>query len=307
MDNLNHAYRLPAASVIMPVYNAGKYLDEAIESVLGQSFADFELLLLNDGSTDGSAERLERIAALDHRCSMHSWPNRGLIATLNEGIRLARADILIRMDADDRCLPGRFAPQVAYLWSHPDCVAVGTQMMLIDPEGQPLRPFIGALAHADIDAAHLVGKGGAIAHATAAMRKAAVLRVGGYRAQFPHAEDIDLFLRLAEVGSLANLPDILYEYRQHLDSICHSHTVAQRSSCRRAVDEARLRRRLPPLDYDETFSPDISLAELHRKWGWWALGAGHLASARKHALRATWCKPFDIETLRLLACALRGY
>lgn len=307
---MSHAHVTPAASVILPVYNGGEYLDAAIESVLGQSFTDFELLLLNDGSTDASLDRLNHYAALDARCKVHSWTNRGLIQTLNVGLRLAHADILIRMDADDVCRPNRFERQIAYLRAHPECVAVGTQVMLIDPEGQPIRLFVEETGHEEIDVAHMAAKGGAIAHPAAAMRKAAVIGIGGYRGEFPHAEDIDLFLRLAEVGRLANLPEVLLDYRQHPNSIGHRHAQAQRDSARRAVAEARQRRglgELAPLSGDEPSPPPVGLADVHRKWGWWALSGRNLATARKHALKALRVKPFDIENLKLLACVLRGH
>ena len=111
---------VPGASVILPVYNAGKYLEQSIESVLSQTYKNFELLLLDDGSTDGSKEVLEHYAIQDARCKVFSWPNQGLVKTLNEGIRLAKADIIFRMDADDVCIDSRFEKQIDYLSSvHP--------------------------------------------------------------------------------------------------------------------------------------------------------------------------------------------
>ncbi|MDP3332522.1 MAG: glycosyltransferase family A protein, partial [Methylococcaceae bacterium] len=125
MSNCNK----PAASVIFPVYNAGEYLDAAIESILSQTFKDFELLLLNDGSTDGSLSRLEYYASQDSRCKVFTSANRGLVGTLNEGIRLAAGDILFRMDQDDISLPDRFEKQMRYLAEHPECVLVGSRVL----------------------------------------------------------------------------------------------------------------------------------------------------------------------------------
>lgn len=299
---------LPTASVLLPVHNGGAYLNAAIESVLAQSFTDYELLLLDDGSQDGSLECMKQHAALDARCRLHSWPNRGLVATLNEGVRLARGQILLRMDADDLCRPERFAQQIAYLEGHPECVAVGTQVMLIDPDGQPLRPFIETMGHDEIDAAHLAERGGAIAHPAVAIRKAAVLRVGGYRAGFPHAEDIDLFLRLAEVGRLANIAEVLLDYRQHAGSVGYRQAAQQRDSAARSVTEARQRRGLPILTKPrELCSVPATIADLHRMWGWWALAGRNLATARKHAFKAVTRRPFDLDNLKLLLCALRGH
>jgi glycosyltransferase involved in cell wall biosynthesis len=307
---MNTEPRTPAASVLLPVYNAEKYLAAAIESVLAQDFTDFELLLLNDGSTDRSAAILERFAARDARCKIHAWPNRGLIATLNAGLQLSTADILFRMDADDVCRPHRFSRQMSYMQGHPECVAVGSRVMFIDADGWPIAEFFGnEVDHDDIDAAHLKGKGGSIVHPSAALRRAAMMQIGGYRTRYPHSEDFDLFLRLAEVGRLANIPDVLLEYRQHPDSVGYRHARAQWDSARRAVADACERRRLGAVTWGS--GPDRqgvpSRADMHRKWSWWALGAGHRKTARKHAWKALSCAPFDKQNLRLCACVLRGH
>jgi glycosyltransferase involved in cell wall biosynthesis len=300
----------PAASVLLPVYNAEKYLAAAVKSVLAQDYRNFEVLLLNDGSTDGSAAILERFAALDSRCKVHAWPNRGLIATLNAGIQLAAGDVLIRMDADDICRPNRFSRQMTFMQEHPECVAVGSRVMLIDAEGWPITEFFGdELDHNAIDAAHLRGKGGSIVHPSAAISRRAMLQIGGYRPNYPHSEDFDLFLRLAEVGKLANLPEVLLDYRQHADSIGYRYSRVQWESARRAVSDACERRRLR----QRTWGPDPvperavpSRADMHRKWGWWALGGGNRRTARKHAFKALSISPFDAQTLKLCACVLRG-
>jgi glycosyltransferase involved in cell wall biosynthesis len=300
----------PAMSVILPVHNAGKFLNTAIESVLRQSKSNFELLLLDDGSSDDSLRRLEYFAARDTRCKVHSWPNQGVPRTLNEGIRLARADILVRMDADDICHPQRFEKQMQYLNAHPECVAVGTQVMLIDPEGWPIRPFVETTRHALIDAEHLAGRGGAIAHPSVAMRKSAVVGIGGYRTEFARAQDIDLFLRLAEVGQLANLPEVLLDYRQHLNSIGYKHRQSQHAFAERAVADALRRRGLStPIapSAPDTFPKIDSKADVHRIWGWWALSAKNLRTARKHAFKALQASPFDTKNLKLIACVARGY
>jgi len=307
---MNRSDAKPAASVILPVYNAERYIDTAIRSVLKQEFSDFELLLLNDGSNDGSAARLEHFAAKDSRCKIHSWSNRGLIATLNTGVALAKAPLLIRMDADDICRPERFSKQIAYMAEYPDCVALGTRIMLIDAQGWPISVFPAKETHNEIDAAHLVAQGGSmIAHPTVIIRKAALQQVGGYRADFVHAEDIDLFLRLAEVGRLHNLSDVLLDYRQHVDSIGYRHAKQQWQSAHQAVLAAYARRKLlnPPIPTSMTTYNQPTHADVHRKWAWWALKAGNRKTALKHACKATLLAPFCKETLTLCACVLRGY
>jgi glycosyltransferase involved in cell wall biosynthesis len=300
----------PAASVIMPIFNAEKYVDAAIEAILSQDFDDFELLLLNDGSTDGTLQRLEHFALRDDRCKIYSWPNRGIIATRNEGVRLSISNLLICVDADDICRPGRFSKQVAYMAKHPECVALGSRMMLIDAEGWPIAEVLGKeLDHDSIDAAHLAGMGGSLPQPAAIIRKDAFVKVGGYLEDYPHAEDIDLFLRLAEIGRLANLNEVLLDYRQHLSSIGYSHRFLQKQSAHRAVVDAYNRRGLGhPILRAPSQSDELpSLADVHRKWGWWALGAGNLKTARKHAWQALTLTPFERENLRLCACVLRGY
>jgi glycosyltransferase involved in cell wall biosynthesis len=300
------------ASVLLPIHNADKYLVMAIESVLTQDYRNFELLLLNDGSTDGSAAILERFAALDARCKVHAWPNRGLIATLNAGIQLAAGKVLIRMDADDICRPHRFSRQMSYMQEHPDCVAVGSRVMLIDAEGWPICEFLwNHMHHDDIDAAHIAGMGGSsIVHPSAVIRRQAIMEIGGYRAAYPHAEDLDLFLRLAEVGKLANLAEVLLEYRQHPDSVGYLHACTQWDSVRRAVVDACARRGLRQVEWTTQLNSMQcvpSSADMHRKWSWWALGAGNRKTASKHAWKALSCAPFDMQNLRLCACVLRGH
>jgi len=307
---MNDPVDAPAASVILPVYNAARYVESAVISVLNQSFSNFEILLLDDGSTDTSLSILHTISAKDSRCRLVTRENRGLVRTLNEGVELARAGIIFRMDADDICQPRRFELQMSYLRDHPQCVAVGSDVMLIDPEGQKLRPWGVPCRHAEIDGRHMQGIGNMMVHPATAFRKAALLRCGGYREEFRHAEDFDLYLRLAEIGELANMPDVLLEYRQHLASIGYSHTSAQIAATDRAVAEARVRRGITVnAESRDAVVPagPAQIDDVHRKWAWWALSAGNVSTARKHALQAVKRAPFAPENLRLLACVLRGH
>lgn len=291
---------IPRVSVLLPVYNGGEYLEAAIKSVLAQSFSDFEILAINDGSKDASLETLQRLAARDPRLKVISRENRGLIATLNEGMERARGAYLARMDADDIALPERFAAQVAFLDAHADVVAVGTRALLIDAEGWPLRPFAEKTDHADIDAAHMAGHGGTIVHPAAMIRAEALHAVGGYDDRYPHAEDLDLFLRLAEQGQLANLPDILFHYRQQPQSIGHVHRDGQRKSAHAALVAAHERRGLPSEDIALPSNPIRSKGDTHRRFGWWAQMAGHRKTAWKHAKLSVRHAPLDIKNLRLL-------
>ncbi|MEL7114180.1 MAG: glycosyltransferase [Pseudomonadota bacterium] len=297
----------PRVSVLLPVYNGGAYLEAAVQSLLDQTFGDFEIIAIDDGSKDTSRATLDRLARDEARLKVISRENRGLIATLNEAMDRARGVYLARMDADDIALPDRFAAQVAFLDAHPDVVAVGTRALLVDAEGWPLRPFAEKTTHAEIDAAHLEGRGGTIVHPAAMIRAEALRAVGGYDDRYPHAEDLDLFLRLGEQGQLANLPEILFHYRQQPQSIGHMHRDAQRESARAALEAAHERRGLKMATVEVKSNPVSSAAQTHRRFAWWAQTAGYRASARKHARLALKHGPFDRDNIRLGLVILRDF
>lgn len=298
----------PIASVLIPVFNGKKYLRPAIASVLQQTFTDFEVVLLDDGSSDGSREIMESFAREDSRCKVYSWPNKGIVATLNAGVELAVGKYIIRMDSDDICTPERFDKQVSFLDRNPECVAVGSRVLWIDPAGLPLRIAGEYLNHSDIDAENMRG-GQVLHHPAVTIRTDALRRSGAYREGFRHAEDLDLFLRLAELGTVANLPDVLLFYRQHLDSIGHRYPDQQRAAVRNAVVEASRRRGLNTeavLAKLSVPAPAQERWEIQQRWGWWALNSGYVTTARKHALGALRGNPLNGENWLLAACALRG-
>jgi glycosyltransferase involved in cell wall biosynthesis len=298
----------PLISVLMPVYNAERYVTEAVESILAQTFCEFEFLIIDDGSTDRSRILLEDLAARDSRIRFFSRANTGYTQALNEGLALSRGTFIARMDADDVSVPTRFEIQLAYLRAHPDCVAVGTGVLLIDPDGQPLCGWAKSQSHEEIDRAHLGGQGGAMVHPATIFRRDTLLAIGGYRVEFEPAEDLDVFLRLAERGRLANVPDVLVHYRQHMRSVGHQRQAQQLDGIRAAVTEAHIRRGLP-IEGASTIllGPPVEEHDHHRKWAWWALGAGHVRTARKHALHSLRLRPFSVDSWRVAACALRGY
>ncbi len=202
----------PRISVAMSVYNNAPYLAEAIESILGQSFGDFEFLIVNDGSRDGSGEIIDAYAARDPRIRAIHQPNRGLIASLNRLIGEAQAPPIARMDGDDIAMPERFERQLAFLDAHPDYGVVGTSTHDIDEQGRlsPNSDF-HPLDHASFVA--VLEDGPLLCHPSVMMRRDLVREAGGYRAAFAHCEDYDLWLRLAARTKLCSLPDRLLHYR----------------------------------------------------------------------------------------------
>ena len=226
----------------MPVYNAAAYVRQAAASILGQTFADFEFIVIDDGSTDDSRDILAGLAAADPRLRLVSRPNTGYTRALNEALSLARGTYVARMDADDVALPDRLRQQVDYLRAHPEAVLVGSRIMTIDPYGIPLYEPDHCLDHEGIERQLLDGVGWAIVHPAAMMVRQAVADLGGYRPEMEPSEDLDLFLRLAERGRIANLPTVLLHYRQHVKSVNHTRTAAQQAAARRIVAEAYQRR-----------------------------------------------------------------
>ncbi len=238
----------PTVSVLMAVYNGQKYLRNAVDSVLGQTFGDFEFVIIDDGSTDSSLSILESYAAKDSRMRLLSRPNQGLTKSLNEGLTLCKGELIARMDADDACMPQRLEKQVAYLREHPEIALVGSQVQFIDPDDCPINVKPGlVLSHEQIDAA-LLRKGWPLVHPAVLMRAADVRAIGGYDQRYQTNQDHDLFLRLAEKGKLANLPDVLLQYRQHFESITLAKATEQGDTVEAIVREAYRRRGIAPPD-----------------------------------------------------------
>ncbi|MEM8864346.1 MAG: glycosyltransferase [Planctomycetota bacterium] len=235
----------PTVSVIMAVYNGDRFLREAVDSVLAQTFTDFELVVVDDGSTDQSPAMLDSYAASDERVVLLRQENQGLTKSLNTAIAAARGKYLARMDGDDICLPERFAKQVAFLDSHPEVALVGTGMHSIDASGDRLGTRRLESDHAKLDAAHMLG-GSSLVHPSIMVRAAAMAQIGGYAEQYRTSQDLDLFLRLAEVGTLTNLTEPLLLYRWHDDNISVRKADQQDRDVTAIVAAAHRRRGLDP-------------------------------------------------------------
>lgn len=298
----------PRVSVLLPVYNCDLYLRSALDSICSQKFPDFEVIAVDDGSTDQSLDILQSIAASDSRFRVLSRPNTGIVGAMNDGLELCRGELIARMDADDIALPDRFGRQVAHMDAHPECLALGTRVDMIDSEGNRIRSWSTETRHEAIDNAHMLGNGGAITHPSSMIRRSAIDEVGGYREKCNLAEDLDLFLRLAERGQLANLPDVLLQWRMHLASTGTTKRVAQRAAAATAVREAHERRGIAFQNLTSLqVKPASEVHQIMRMWAWWALEAGNLSTARKYAWASFRQGPLDREQFRLLACTARGH
>ena len=168
----------PAISVVMPVYNGSRYLRQAIASIRWQSFTDWELLCINDGSTDQSLAFLQEFTQIDARIRILNQDNRGIVEALNRGILAAKADWIARMDCDDVALPDRLATQFEYVTENPDCLVVGSHVLMIDSAGDPLGVQSYPSEHQEIEKLLLNRRAGSIAHPTVLMRRDAVIEAG---------------------------------------------------------------------------------------------------------------------------------
>jgi GT2 family glycosyltransferase len=211
----------PAVSVLMPVRDAARTLDQAMASVVAQTLSEIEIVAVDDGSTDGSGERLSAWAARDRRVRVLRRPARGLVAALNEGLAACRASLVARMDADDLCHPERLAAQHAFMLDHPAVGVVGTLVDGCTLDGQPLAPGMArylawsnrlcepqAIARERFIESPLV-------HPSVVARRAVL--DAGYRAG-PFPEDYDLWLRLLCQGvAMAKVPRVLLTWRDRPD------------------------------------------------------------------------------------------
>jgi glycosyltransferase involved in cell wall biosynthesis len=236
-----HPTTIPQLSVVLPVYNAARFLRNALDSILDQDFSDFECVAINDGSTDESPSILEEYERRDVRLRVVHQPNLGLVDTLNRGIALSRAPLIARMDADDICLPGRFRTQMAYFRGRNDLGVLGGQIQLIDQGGQILRLVDYPAGGRELES--FLCRGSPVAHPAVVLRKAAVEQVGLYRRAYLHAEDYDLWLRVHEAGyAIENVKFPLIGYRQHSGnvSVIHRRQQALATLIARCAQRARL-------------------------------------------------------------------
>ncbi len=236
--------RSPAVSVVMSVYNGARYLREALDSVLAQTFTDFEAVCIDDGSTDETPAILAEAAERDGRVRVISQENQGLIAALNRGCREARAPLIARMDDDDVCHPERFERQLAFLDAHPEVGVLGTVAAYIDAGGEltggrwPRWSPAGANGWKTLFRTN-------VCHPTVVMRRAVLETLsddaGPYRAGALHGEDYELWTRALFATRIANLPEALLTRRKHDGTIGAQHAERQEQTVVEAMQQAHAR------------------------------------------------------------------
>lgn len=219
----------PVVSVLMPVYNSESYLEESVTSVLKQTFQGYELIVINDGSTDNSRKIIEKYAHADSRIRVIDQENKGLIDALNRGLQASRGKYLARMDSDDISLPDRLARQVAFMEAHPRVGACGTWIRYYggnDGEWQTSADDQTIRCRLLFESV--------LAHPTVIMNRRLLEQHGlQYRLGYKHAEDYDLWVRIAQHAELANIPEVHLYYRVHPGQTVQRHALSKIESANR--------------------------------------------------------------------------
>lgn len=256
----------PQVTVLMPVYNAATYLKEAIDSILNQTFTDFEFLIINDGSTDESTIIIDSYT--DSRIRhVHLPQNKGVINALNKGLELAQGKYIARMDADDIALRERLARQVKFMDGHPEVGVAGSWVQYFGAKNAVIKP---AQTHAEICWTLLFGS--ALYHSSVIMRTEFILvHAIRYPADYPHAEDYALWIELALQTKLANIPEVLLMYRWSDKQVTSKFEDIQKHSAE------RLRRKMHEILLGEII-PDASWQSIDR------FGACKLSITQTHSI-----------------------
>ena len=273
-------------SVIMPTYNEGSYIKQAVESILESIYENIELIIIDDGSSDKTLDIVHSYS--DDRLSIVERTNEsGVTSARNKGIKLASGDYISVHDADDWSDPERFERQIAYLDEHPEVALVGTGAYLVDEDGdaQSRRRVLETPSLDDLI------EHNEFVHGSVMMRRDVLQEIGGYDEWFPVAEDYDLWLRLADEYEVRNIDEPLYYFRQHDDSLYGSnleelklyHLLAVRkvqsgldADLKRKIDEHGI----------ETFADRLTTDErrwFHAELAKENLRYGNLRKGRRHA------------------------
>ena len=305
----------PDVSILMPMRNAAAFVAESVRSVLAERSLALELIVIDDGSTDGSAEAVRGVA--DERVRIEPGPQRGIAPALNAALQLSRGRYLHRCDSDDLIEPGYLAAQVAWLESHPEFAAVCGTYRMVDAHGRDLRRFHEGAVGAEIT--EELRRGVTRTHLGTWVLRGDVLRgLGGARDYFSGVEDIDIQLRVGTAGRVWFEPRCGYVYRLHGTSSTHTQPTPQREFLTDVARQFALQRAAGEPDDLERGRPPVvpsggkaQRVDQHvqgmlvgRAWRQWRAGE------RKAALGSAWeavrARPLASEGWRaLLGVALK--
>ncbi len=274
----------PSISVAMAAHNGERFLPEAIDSILNQSFRDFELLMVDDASSDGTRQIILDRARRDSRVRpiLRDEQTR-LAGSLNLCLEAARGRYIARMDADDIALPERFARQYAYLEEHPEIAALGSAVQVIDEDGDPIA-LLGYPNDPKLVESYSLAGYTPLCHPSTMIRREALRRIDGYDSTVHFCEDYDLWIRLSAVGRLANIDDVLLQYRVHIHSLTYVNHRKKTSMVQAALDRACAQRGLPKIQLAEAHCDRevVDPLALRRKLILRAFRGGNMRTGLKH-------------------------
>ena len=254
----------PEVDVLIPVFNAEKTIFSAISSIQSQTIKNIRIIVVNDGSSDGTLPILEGMAQSDDRLILVNKENSGIVDALNCGLTYCTAEFVARHDADDIAMPSRIAVQLEYLRDNQDCAAVGCNIWHINGAGHRTgsRTHFNGDAHPDPYFAP--AKEPYLMHPVLMIRTNLIKGLGGYRYVF-HSEDADLYWRLVGIGRLHNVPDILGEYRIHNNSISGASITNGRIqaiySQLAVISYLRCRDGVPDIKFERTMLSELTGAQ----------------------------------------------
>jgi len=294
----------PEISVLLPVYNAEQYIKETVESILNQTFSNFEFIIIDDGSNDRSLEILQIYAKQDKRIRLISRANKGLVDTINEGLELSLAPYIARIDHDDIATPERLEIEYKYLEANPDTVCVGSDFTLIDYRGRCIGSVELPKTSEKIEQALLLGEC-PIANPSTMVLKEAINLVGGYDKKAFPADDYALWVALLDIGKIKNLNSVLLKYRVHAAQVTQESNVKMTMNTKIVCEEACRKRGISNL-YDENvwLVTEKSRYKKFLGYGWYAFKTGRRWMALEYAFKTIGQFPLYEGGYRLLLCSL---
>jgi glycosyltransferase involved in cell wall biosynthesis len=245
----------PQVSAIVTAYNSGRFIHRSLRSLQTQTLRDIEIIVVDDGSTDGTAEVIDEYARRDPRVRVFHQPNAGAPGAGNRGLAEARGEFVAVLDHDDIALPDRLEKQAAYLGEHPAVGLVGGAIGVMDVNERKVRVHRFPTAPADVR--YWLFRQPTINHSSSTMRRELALAIGGYRLNFDVVPDVDLFLRISDRAELATLPDVVVYYRMTPSGITGTRNARQLLLNEVAMELARSRVRGNP----DNLPPDLYLDE----------------------------------------------
>ena len=265
----------PKISVLMSVLNGREFLRPAVESILNQSFTDFEFIVIDNASRDDTAPILDSYA--DPRIvRVHNEQTVSLTKSLNKGLRIARGDYVARLDADDVAAPARFLRQASFLDVHPDVLLVGTHARTIDERGQVIGRFASPADPGDLYDA--LAYSNPFLHSSVMFRRIPAIELGGYPETYVYAQDLALWLKLAQRGRFGMISELLIDLREHERQATQSHDLAI-TRLHETIAIFVSAQQLPGLSAEARRRGRLHLATLHCLLGGALLSSRQLPSA----------------------------